>query len=250
MMLSRTFSRWLRRRWTFGLVAGLGLLISGCVSPPEETNNGLPYWPPGPVVLPPLEVRQAQAMERASSRSSARTARATARSTQSFQGDEEYFDSDFSPSQNGGAPVAPVPVTGPIPTVRPPGAPPSEAAWRSAADRWIGVPYRLGGEDRSGVDCSAFTRAMYREVTGIELPRTTYDQFQSGEGVEFLSVRAGDLVFFMPQPGEEGLPHVGVMVDRREFAHASVRGGVAYAFLEQRPWRERITGIRRIVPFP
>jgi len=156
------------------------------------------------------------------------------------------------------APLTPQPVAqnpppvvnAPIPPTRTASTAPSEAAWRSAADRWIGVPYQMGGETRSGVDCSAFTRAIYREVTGIELPRTTYDQFQSGDPADYLGVRAGDLVFFLPQPGQEGVPHVGVMVDRREFAHAGTRGGVAYAFLEQRMWRERITGIRRIIPFP
>jgi len=44
--------------------------------------------------------------------------------------------------------------------------------------------------------------------------------------------------------------HVGVMVDQREFAHAGTRGGVTYAFLEERYWRERAIGARRLLPWP
>src|SRR6185503_17638703 len=56
-------------------------------------------------------------------------------------------------------------------------APGSRAARiRDFANRWLGTPYLWGGDARGGIDCSGYSREMYREVFKVELPRTTKDQ--------------------------------------------------------------------------
>src|SRR5205085_6615586 len=58
---------------------------------------------------------------------------------------------------------------------------PSRAAQRSDIMAeiidWIGTRYEFGGGDRSGIDCSAFTREVFQRSFGIELPRTAYMQW-------------------------------------------------------------------------
>ncbi|MBI4745546.1 MAG: C40 family peptidase [Deltaproteobacteria bacterium] len=45
----------------------------------------------------------------------------------------------------------------------------------SSIERYIGIPYRFGGDSENGIDCSAFTRRVYRDQ-GMELPRTSREQ--------------------------------------------------------------------------
>lgn len=62
----------------------------------------------------------------------------------------------------------------------------------------VGVPYRWGGNTPdSGFDCSGLIAYVYRETTGIRLPRTTTEMSQMhGPNVARGSLLAGDLVFF------------------------------------------------------
>jgi probable lipoprotein NlpC len=231
----------MKDRWSrcwIGIGLALVALVAGCAGRKPETSTGLPYWPPGPLVLEAPEVRVVAPGESRIQAPVPLSADPVVRRVAN-QGAKRAPLATVGQTKSG------LSSSGSASTGRP-----NDAAWRSSADRWIGVPYRLGGEDRTGVDCSAFTRAMYREVAGIDLPRSTDEQWKSGEPVDIPGVRAGDLVFFLPLAGESGVAHVGVMVDQREFAHAGTRGGVTYAYLEERYWRERAIGARRLLPWP
>jgi len=39
-------------------------------------------------------------------------------------------------------------------------------------DNWMGVPHRTGGMDKNGVDCSAFTSILEKEIYSRSVPRT------------------------------------------------------------------------------
>jgi len=60
-----------------------------------------------------------------------------------------------------------------------------------AARNLLGIPYVLGGEDRSGIDCSGFTQLVY-DAVGIHLPRTAAEQADKYPRVS--SPLPGDLV--------------------------------------------------------
>jgi cell wall-associated NlpC family hydrolase len=109
---------------------------------------------------------------------------------------------------------------------------------------WYGTPYRLGGSTRSGVDCSAFVRAIYRDVFNLELPRHTADQARSGRRVGRGRLRSGDLVFF--KTGWFGY-HVGVYVGNGRFIHASESRGVIESSLSSSYWSQRYWKARRVV---
>lgn len=63
------------------------------------------------------------------------------------------------------------------------------------AERFVGIPYRWGGENVvDGMDCSGFVRAVYN-LCGLSIPRTSRDQFKAGESVGKDGLQDGDLVF-------------------------------------------------------
>ena len=87
------------------------------------------------------------------------------------------------------------------------------------ARSWSGVPYRLGGASRSGIDCSGLTMLVYQKF-GIELPHDVEEQYDYGSGVSG-PPRAGDLVFF--DEHGRGISHVGIATGRGTIVHASDR---------------------------
>lgn len=107
----------------------------------------------------------------------------------------------------------------------------------SAVDGYIGIPYRYGGDSENGIDCSAFTRRVYRKI-GLELPRTANEQARVGKSVQSENLKSGDLVFFdMSIIG--GISHVGVFLDNGTFAHASKSKGVTKSSLRERYYVKR-----------
>ncbi len=111
-------------------------------------------------------------------------------------------------------------------------------------DRWQGTPYRLGGETRSGVDCSAFVQQTFSDRFGVMLPRSTDQQMREGFEVSRSSMQVGDLVFF--RIGYTGR-HVGVYLGGNEFMHASVSNGVTISSLDAAYWRKYFWQVRRVV---
>lgn len=121
----------------------------------------------------------------------------------------------------------------------------SAAEWRAAVQPWLGTPYRYGGNDRRGIDCSGFTRQLYKTVAGIDLPRTAQAQFNVGVSVPRSNLRAGDLVFF--SEAGRGIVHVGISLGGDEFAHASVRRGVTITSLREPWYAARWCGAKRVL---
>ena len=108
---------------------------------------------------------------------------------------------------------------------------------------WRGTPYQYGGNSLDGIDCSAFSQRAIDAVYGLQLPRTTALQMNSGHSIDLAQVRAGDMVFFKTGPQSH---HVGVMMDHVKFMHASTNHGVSLSRLDDGYWQTRLIDIRRI----
>jgi cell wall-associated NlpC family hydrolase len=111
--------------------------------------------------------------------------------------------------------------------------------------QWKGTQHRLGGTDHSGIDCSAFVKAIYETVFNIELPRTTKKQVKEGSPVNRKDLQAGDLVFFKPPKYTR---HVGIFLSGSEFVHASKRKGVIISRIDPYYWGKYYWTARRILP--
>nr|WP_211661274.1 transglycosylase SLT domain-containing protein [Modestobacter muralis] len=81
-----------------------------------------------------------------------------------------------------------------------------------AATKYLGVPYKWGGTDASGLDCSGLTQRVYADL-GIDLPRTAAQQATAGRPVASLAeAQPGDLVFNDYSSSRPGIDHVGVYI--------------------------------------
>lgn len=100
-----------------------------------------------------------------------------------------------------------------------------------AASRWIGVPYRSGGNDTRGIDCSGLTRRLYKEVYRIGLSRSSGQQKANAPRLlTRKELREGDLVFFSAQPKGKKVGHVGVYLKEGKFVHAAKNGVIVGIF--------------------
>jgi len=91
-------------------------------------------------------------------------------------------------------------------------------------DQWWGTPYKYGGQDKQGVDCSALAQTLEQEVYGIAIPRTTSQQVNVIKRKYEEELQEGDLVFFDYDGGK--FNHVGVYLQNGYLVHASSSRGV------------------------
>jgi cell wall-associated NlpC family hydrolase len=144
----------------------------------------------------------------------------------------------------------------PPPTVLPPVPPAPGPAWSDATPRpagavlqtalgLVGTPYREGGSDARGFDCSGFVQFVFARH-GLRLPRTVASQFREGTPILTGAIRAGDLLFFTTTG--PGPTHVALALANRRFVHApSGRGAVRVDDFAGRYWPARFLGARRVI---
>lgn len=110
-----------------------------------------------------------------------------------------------------------------------------------------GTRYKYGGIcPTSGFDCSGFTHWVF-EQNGIDLPRSSTEQFEMGKPVGFEILKPGDLVFFRIRRRNQSL-HVGIVTGPGTFIHSPNRGDrVREESFLQPYWIGRYIGARRVL---
>jgi hypothetical protein len=134
-------------------------------------------------------------------------------------------------------PEAAMPRLGPIPNENP--------AWDMLVRPWYGSPYDFGGDVRSGVDCSGFTVAVYRQL-GVNLPRTAQSQYNVARKVD--TPRVGDLVFFYGtyDSRPDFISHVGIFLGGDTMVSAVVPS-LGQQSLSSAYWRSHFVSFGRIL---
>jgi cell wall-associated NlpC family hydrolase len=109
-----------------------------------------------------------------------------------------------------------------------------------------GVPYRLGGADPGGFDCSGLVQYVFAQY-GISVPRVVEQQYEVGDTIRPSDIKPGDLIFFNTKKSGDGASHVAIAIGQDSFVHApNSTGVVRIETLSSTYWGSRYVGARRI----
>ena len=120
----------------------------------------------------------------------------------------------------------------------------------AAAGKYERTPYRYGGLDRRGLDCSGFVYVSFRDGLGVSVPRSAESLYAWTEKIQIERAQPGDLLFFKTT-GNGKISHVGIFVGGRRFIHSASEGpatGVIYSTLDERYWSRTYAGVGRALP--
>lgn len=116
----------------------------------------------------------------------------------------------------------------------------------------IGTPYVFGGDDpQDGFDCSGLVSFVFKEIVGVDLPRSAIEQRAEGKNVSRAQLQPGDLVFFATTRNRVRVSHVGIYIGDSKFVHAPRRGSnVKVSSMNEAYWSKRFKGARAYIEEP
>ena len=117
------------------------------------------------------------------------------------------------------------------------------------AVQYLGRPYKMGGIGKPYFDCSGFTCRVFAEA-GYAIPRVSRSQAKYGLLVPWKKIQAGDLLFYVQEPGQSRINHVGLYLGDRQMIHAaSGSGKVVYTNVDSNWFVRRFKTARRYIDF-
>ncbi len=111
----------------------------------------------------------------------------------------------------------------------------------------VGTPYRYGGNTpEGGFDCSGLVGYVFRDVAGVNLPRSSEEISRiDAQDVRRGELASGDIVLFNHRG--HTVTHVGIYVGEGRFVHAPNEGGtVRLDYLDGAYWTDHFSGAKRI----
>ena len=117
----------------------------------------------------------------------------------------------------------------------------------STARNYTGVPYKSGGNDENGLDCSGLICLSFKEI-GVKLPRISWQQAEYFPAINLPNIQKGDLVFFVTVG--KNISHAGIVTeviseDNIRFIHASSSKGVIEDNMMNSYWKSRFAKVCR-----
>lgn len=107
----------------------------------------------------------------------------------------------------------------------------SNIALYSFIDEWYGVPYKYGGKNKKGIDCSNFTSTLYKTIYNKSLAGSSASIFNQCKVILKSQLKEGDLVFFKIE--NDHITHIGIYLQNNKFVHATTKKGIMIDDLEE-----------------
>ncbi len=98
-------------------------------------------------------------------------------------------------------------------------------------DEWYSVPYKYGGKNKKGIDCSAFAGILCSTIYNKKLSPSSKAISEETKKISVNDLREGDLVFFIING--KSVSHVGVYLQHNKFVHATTKKGVIISDLNE-----------------
>ncbi len=113
--------------------------------------------------------------------------------------------------------------------------------------KYIGTPYKFGGIDKNGLDCSGLIYLAFFEM-GQNIPRISYKQAEIFKEISKNDLQIGDLLYF--KVNSKKINHTGIVskiIKRDEiyFIHASTSSGVREDNLFSTFWHSKFVKVTR-----
>ena len=111
-----------------------------------------------------------------------------------------------------------------------------------------GIPYRYGGTDTKGFDCSGYVKHVF-DKEGVFVPRTAQAQFETCDLISDRQADKGDLVFF--GKSKKHIDHVGILIspqdETKRMIHSSSSQGIVITNIEESAyWKPRLVGYGKV----
>ena len=120
-----------------------------------------------------------------------------------------------------------------------------DSALNKFIKEWIGVPYKLGGTTKRGIDCSKLTQRLFKDVYNKTIPDVSWKQWNASKRVKRSELQLGDLVFFRSRRSPSGW-HVGFYLGNNKFLQAPQKGDrVKISSLNEYPYNKSYKGAGR-----
>jgi lipoprotein Spr len=114
----------------------------------------------------------------------------------------------------------------------------------SFVNEWYGTPYKYGGCQKTGVDCSCFTDLLYEHVYGMKTARTAGEIYKDCDKISLYKIKECYIFFFITSG--KSLSHVGVYLKNDKFAHASTSKGVMISDLKETYYKKTFYSAGRL----
>jgi len=111
---------------------------------------------------------------------------------------------------------------------------------------WLGTPYRYGGNNKAGTDCSGMVQQVFLKVFNLALPRSSAQIADFSKRVRKTELQVGDLVFF-ETTSRRRINHVGIYLGGNRFIHSTTSHGVIVGNLDEPYWRRAYSRSGRVL---
>ncbi|MCU0287078.1 MAG: C40 family peptidase [Acidobacteria bacterium] len=106
----------------------------------------------------------------------------------------------------------------------------------------VGLPYRYGGKEIDGFDCSGFTFYIY-DCFGITLPRTAEGQSELNEKIKLKHAKPADILLF--KFGQRW--HTAFYIGANCFIHAPTKNDRLRVEPLNETWKQRLKFVIRVI---